>query len=127
MSDIQRITPEGVVVVGPYSPVVKAGGTYYISGQIAMNPQTKEFVDGDIKTQTEFVMKNIELILKSLGLTFSNLVKTTIYLTNMPDFTIVNETYSKFFKEGEYPARATIQIAALPRGAKVEIEAIACD
>lgn len=110
--------------VGPYSQAVQMGPVLYCSGQISINPETNEVFTGDIKTQTEMVMKNIEAVLTEAGMKFSDIFKTTIFLTNMGDFAQVNEVYSKFFSEN-FPARSTIAVAALPKGVNVEIEVMA--
>ncbi len=110
--------------VGPYSQAVQVGSTVYCSGQISINPETNEVFTGDIKVQTEMVMKNIGAVLQEAGLNYSNIFKTTIFLTNMADFTSVNEVYANYFKENP-PARSTIAVAGLPKGVNVEIEVIA--
>lgn len=110
--------------VGPYSQAVQVGSTVYCSGQISINPETNEVFTGDIKFQTEMVMKNIGAVLKEAGLNYSNIFKTTIFLTNMGDFAAVNEVYANYFKENP-PARSTIAVAGLPKGVNVEIEVIA--
>ncbi|RME58298.1 MAG: RidA family protein [Candidatus Dadabacteria bacterium] len=110
--------------VGPYSIAAAANGFVYLSGQIPINPDTGEFAGEGIEEQTEQVMKNLKTVLSSLDLSFKDVVKTTIYLTDLGNFSIVNEIYSKWL-EGAKPARATVQVAALPLGAKVEIEMIA--
>lgn len=110
--------------VGPYSQAVKMGSVLYCSGQISINPETNEVFTGDIKTQTEMVMKNIGAVLKEAGMNYSNIFKTTIFLTNMADFAQVNEVYAKYFTEN-FPARSTIAVAALPKGVNVEIEVMA--
>ena len=110
--------------VGPYSQAVQMGSTVYCSGQISINPETNEVFTGDIKVQTEMVMKNIGAVLQEAGLNYSNIFKTTIFLTNMADFAAVNEVYANYFKENP-PARSTIAVAGLPKGVNVEIEVIA--
>lgn len=110
--------------VGPYSQAVEADGWVYCSGQISIDPSTNEVFTGDVREQTALVLKNIEAVLKAAGLTFDNVVKTTIFLTNMGDFAAVNELYAKCFTS-KFPARSTIQVAGLPKGVNVEIEAIA--
>ncbi|MRG85660.1 RidA family protein [Salinibacillus xinjiangensis] len=109
--------------IGPYSQAVEAGDFLYVSGQIAINPETNEIAAG-IVAQTEQVMKNLEAILKEVNLTFSDVVKFTIYTTSMDDFPIINETYAKFLTE-PYPARATVEVSRLPKDVLVEIDAIA--
>ncbi|XGC82310.1 RidA family protein [Bdellovibrio bacteriovorus] len=110
--------------VGPYSQAVQMGDFLFCSGQISIDPKTNEVFTGDIKTQTEMVMKNIDAVLTQAGLNFSNVIKTTIFITNMNDFATVNEVYAKSFKEAP-PARSTVAVAALPKGVNVEIEVIA--
>jgi len=118
------ITPADVPVIGPYSPAVKAGPFVFISGQIPLRAATGELVAGDIRAATTQVMENIAAILKAAELSWADVVKTTIYLADMADFPAVNEIYGGYF-QGDFPARATVQVAALPRGAQVEIEAVA--
>ena len=110
--------------VGPYSQAVSMGDFLFCSGQISIDPKTQEVFTGDIQKQTEMVLNNIEAILKSSGLDFSHIIKTTIFLTNMSDFTSVNEIYAKRFSS-EPPARSTVAVAGLPKGVNVEIEVIA--
>lgn len=110
--------------VGPYSQAVRMGDFLFCSGQISIDPKTQEVFTGDIKVQTEMVLSNIDALLKSQNLKFSNIVKTTIFLTSMSDFTAVNEIYAKRFSENP-PARSTVQVAGLPKGVNVEIEIIA--
>lgn len=110
--------------VGPYSQAVRMGDYLFCSGQISIDPKTQEVFTGDIKVQTEMVLNNIEALLKSQNLKFSNIVKTTIFLTSMSDFAAVNEIYAKRFPENP-PARSTVQVAGLPKGVNVEIEIIA--
>ena len=111
--------------IGPYSQGIIAGNFMFISGQIAIDPDTNEMVTGTIEEETEQVLKNIGAILNEAGLTYENVVKTTVYLTDLNDFVKMNEVYAKFFKTNP-PARAAIQVSKLPKGAKIEIEAIAC-
>lgn len=112
--------------IGPYSQAVQvpAGTMTFLSGQIPLDPSTMEIVPGDVTAQTEQVMKNLEAVLKAGGLTFANVVRCTIFLTNLGDFAKVNEVYGRAFPSNP-PARATVQVAALPRGVQVEIDAIA--
>lgn len=110
--------------IGPYSQAVEAGGMVFLSGQIPLDPATGILVEGDAATQTERVMQNLEGVLTAAGLTFEHVVRTTIFLADLGDFAKVNEVYGRRFPK-EPPARATVQVAALPRGAKVEIDAIA--
>lgn len=110
--------------IGPYSQAVMAGGFLFASGQIPLDPQTGELVEGRITEQTERVLKNIKAVLEEAGLDFENVVKTTVFLQNMSDFAAMNEIYSKYFIINP-PARSTIQVARLPKDALVEIEIIA--
>jgi len=110
--------------IGPYSQAIKAGGMVFCSGQIPIDPATGQFVSDNIAEQTVQVFKNLEAVLKAAGTGLSNVVKTTVFLADMNDFTEMNEVYSQFFSENK-PARATVQAARLPRDAKVEIECIA--
>lgn len=112
--------------VGPYSPVAKAGGFVFLSGQIALDPTTGQMVGNDITTQTLQVLANLRAVLAGIGLAFSDVVKTTIFLTNLADFQTVNGLYSEAMN-GHKPARSTIEVSALPRDAVVEIEMIALD
>ncbi len=112
--------------IGPYSQAVQvdAGKMTFFSGQIPLDPKTGEMVQGDVVAQTERVMANLEAVLQAAGLDFSHVVRCTIFLADMNDFARVNEVYGRFFKEAP-PSRATVQVAALPRGSRVEIDAIA--
>ncbi|MCL1830765.1 MAG: RidA family protein [Oscillospiraceae bacterium] len=109
--------------IGPYSQSIKANNMLYISGQIPID-NTNGSIPDDISEQTTQSLKNGEEILKAAGLSMSNVVKTTVFMTDLADFTAMNEVYASFFSE-PYPARSTIEVAGLPRGAKVEIEMIA--
>ena len=110
--------------IGPYSQAVRAGGLVFLSGQIPLDPRTGELVAGDVRAQADRVLDNLAAVLRAAGLSFEHVVKTTIYLTDLADFGAVNEVYGKRFGAVP-PARATVQVAALPRGAKVEIDAVA--
>ena len=110
--------------VGPYSQGVRVGSTIYCAGQIPLDPKSGQIVSKDISEQTRRVLDNITAVLKAEGLTFENIVKTTIFLTDLADFQTVNEIYASYFNQ-EPPARSTVQVPALPKGARVEIEAIA--
>lgn len=111
--------------IGPYAQAIVAGDLVFCSGQIPLDPATGELVAGDIRAQTERVMLNIEAVLAAAGSSFDRIVKSTIFLTDLADFAVVNEVYGRFVGEDAPPARSTVQVAALPRGANVEIEAIA--
>ncbi|QSQ27031.1 RidA family protein [Pyxidicoccus parkwayensis] len=112
--------------IGPYSQAVQvdAGKMTFLSGQIPLDPSTMEMVQGDVVAQAERVMENLKAVLTASGLDFSHVVRCTIFLTDLGDFARVNEVYGRYFT-GAPPARATVQVAALPRGSKVEIDAIA--
>ncbi len=118
-------TTAAPAAIGPYSQGVRIGNLYFFSGQIPLDPDTGQLVDGGIAAQTEQVMKNMAALLFECDRQFTDVVKTTIFLTDLADFSVVNEIYGRFF-QGVFPARATVQVAALPRGAEIEIEWIAC-
>ena len=117
-------TTDAPKAVGPYSQAVKAGGFLFISGQLGIDPETGKLVDGGVTAQTERALKNIEAILKTFGADMSAIVKTTVFLSSIDDFLDMNGVYSKFFDDSP-PARAAFQVANLPLGGLVEIEAIA--
>ena len=110
--------------IGPYSQAIKTGGMLFCSGQIPIDPETGEFVSNDIGEQTDQVLKNLTAVLEAGGMNLGNVVKTTVFLSDMSDFAAMNEVYGRYFDENK-PARATVQAARLPRDAKVEIECIA--
>lgn len=110
--------------VGPYSQAVQMGDFLFCSGQISIDPRTQEVFTGDIRKQTEMVLANIEAVLKEADLNFNHIVKTTIFLTNMADFGVVNEIYALRF-EKKPPARSTVAVSGLPKGVNVEIEVLA--
>jgi 2-iminobutanoate/2-iminopropanoate deaminase len=109
--------------IGPYSQAIKAGGFVFVSGQIPTDPQTGEFVAGGITEQTEQVLKNLKAVLEASGSSLAQVVKTTVFLADMKEFSGMNEVYATFFS-GAPPARATVAAAGLPRDARVEIEAV---
>jgi len=109
--------------IGPYSTAIKAGSLVFLSGQIPLDPETMEIVSDDIAAQTHQVFKNLTAVAEAAGGSLSNAAKLTIYLTNLGDFAVVNEIMAKYFSE-PYPARATIQVSALPKGSKIEIDAV---
>ena len=117
-------TPNAPAAIGPYSQAIRIGDFLYTSGQISLDPENMKMITGDIEVETEKVLKNIETILKADGLDLNNIIKTTVYLTDLSEFTRMNQIYEKFFSETK-PARACVQVTALPKGAKVEIDAIA--
>jgi 2-iminobutanoate/2-iminopropanoate deaminase len=122
---IEKIETSGApAAIGPYSQGVRAGDYIFFSGQIPLDPATGQVVGGDVVAQTERVMANMAAVLGAAGLGFDRVVKTTIYLTDLNDFAVVNDIYGRNFS-GTFPARATVQVAALPRGVKVEIEWVA--
>ncbi len=110
--------------VGPYSQAVESGGFLFCSGQISIDGKTNEVFTGEISLQTKMVMENIKHVLTAADLNLDNVIKTTIFLTDMKDFAKVNEVYGSYFKK-DPPARSTIQVSALPKGVNVEIEVIA--
>ena len=110
--------------VGPYNHAVRIGDLLFCAGQIPIEPATGNLIAGDIKAQTERVLENVKAILDDQKLTFANVVKSTVFMTNLVDFADMNQVYAKYFTEN-FPARSTVQVAALPKGACVEIEVIA--
>ena len=110
--------------VGPYHQAVRLGELLFSAGQIPLDPATGALVPGDIRAQTERVLENVKAILDDQHLTFAHIVKTTVFMTNLADFAAMNEIYARYFTS-DFPARSTVQVAALPRGASVEIEFIA--
>ncbi|HEU0209955.1 MAG TPA: RidA family protein [Candidatus Udaeobacter sp.] len=117
-------TNEAPAAIGPYSQAVRCGRLLFCSGQIPLDPKSGQIVAGDIATQTRRALDNIASILRTDGMTFDSIVKTTIFLTNLNDFQTVNEIYGSYFKQ-DPPARSTVQVSALPKGANVEVEVIA--
>ena len=117
-------TPNAPQAIGPYSQAVEANGFVFVSGQIPIVPATGQMPDG-IEAQTEQVMRNIGAILEATGLTYSNVVKTTVLLKSIADFATMNGIYAKYFT-ADCPARAAFEVAALPKGALIEVEVIAC-
>ena len=111
--------------IGPYNQAVIANGFMYISGQVGMNPKTGKIINDSISDETEQVMKNLSSILNEASISFENVVKTTIFLSDMNDFSLVNEVYGKYFDEDTAPARETVQVSKLPLGVNVEISMIA--
>lgn len=118
-------TPKAPAAIGPYSQAIKINNLLFISGQIPVHPSTNEIPTG-IEEQTQQVMKNIEAILKKANLTCNNIIKSTIFLTDIKDFGIVNEIYASYFSE-IFPARECVQIVALPKNVKIEISVIASE
>jgi 2-iminobutanoate/2-iminopropanoate deaminase len=118
------LTPRGPKPIGPYSQAIKANGFVFVSGQVALDPQTGEFVGKDVGQQTERVLENLKAILEASGAILGHVVKTTVYLKDMNDFAAMNEVYGKYFTAAP-PARSTVQAARLPKDALVEIDAVA--
>ena len=118
-------TDKAPAPIGPYNQAVLIGNTLYTSGQIALNPATMELVLDDIETETKQVMENLKAVLEAADMTFDNVVKTTIFIMNMVDFTRINNVYGSCFDEKTAPARETVQVAGLPKGVNVEISMIA--
>lgn len=110
--------------VGPYNHAVRIGDLLFCAGQIPLDPATGNLVTGDIKAQTRRVLENVKTILADQNLTFANVVKSTVFMTNLAEFAGMNEVYAEYFTN-DYPARSTVQVAALPKGASVEVEVIA--
>lgn len=110
--------------IGPYSQAVRSGKTLYCSGQVALDPATGNLIDGDVSAQTEQAIKNLGAVLREAGYDYADVVKTTIFLIDMDDFTAVNAVYGRTF-DAVKPARSTVAVAGLPRGARVEIDCIA--
>ena len=119
------ITPNAPAPIGPYSQAILKGNTLYTSGQIAINPENGELVLNDIKAETNQVMKNLKAVLKSAEMTFDDVVKATIFISDMNDFVQINEVYGSYLNEENAPARETVQVAKLPKNVHVEISIIA--
>jgi 2-iminobutanoate/2-iminopropanoate deaminase len=117
-------TPNAPRAIGPYSQATRAGGLLFTAGQVGFDPSTGELVDGGIAEQTERVLLNVRAILQAGGLDMANVIKTTVFLVDMAEFAAMNSVYARAFGDHR-PARSTVAVAALPRGARVEIEAIA--
>ena len=117
-------SPDAPKAIGPYSQAVRAGQLLFVSGQVPLDPATGQIVAGDIAAQTRRVFDNLGAVLKAGGRTFADVVRTTVFLADMNDFAAVNEVYGTYFSE-PYPARATVQVARLPKDARVEIDLIA--
>jgi reactive intermediate/imine deaminase len=116
-------TPRAPAAIGPYSQAIRAGSTIYLSGQIPLDPATKELVEGDIRAQARQVFENLAAVAEAAGGSLANAVRLTIYLTDLAHFSVVNEVMAEFCEE-PYPARVTIGVAQLPRGAAVEVDGI---
>jgi 2-iminobutanoate/2-iminopropanoate deaminase len=123
MSDTPRVE-KAPAAIGPYSPVMRGGDLLFVSGQIPLDPETGQLVSGDVSAQTERVLKNLGAVLASAGASFSDVVRTTIYVVDLAHFDAINRIYGSYFR-APYPARVTVQVSGLPRGALVEIDAVA--
>ena len=117
-------TADAPKAVGPYSQAVTAGNMLFCSGQIPLDPGTGKLIDGDVTEQTARVLENLGAVLRANGMTFGHVVKTTVFMTDLGEFAEMNDVYAGYFPKDQ-PARSTIQVAALPKGARVEIEAVA--
>jgi 2-iminobutanoate/2-iminopropanoate deaminase len=117
-------SPDAPTAIGPYSQAVRAGQWLFLSGQVPIDPATGLIIEGDIAAQTRRVFENLGAVLKAGGRSFADVVRTTVFLADMNDFAAVNEVYGQYFTE-PYPARATVQVARLPKDARVEIDLIA--
>jgi 2-iminobutanoate/2-iminopropanoate deaminase len=116
--------PNAAKPIGPYSPAIRAGNLLFLSGQVGFDPSTSTLVDSDISAQTDQVMRNIGALLKAAGTDFSHVVRTTVFLADMGEFAKMNEVYARYVVDPP-PARSTVQVARLPRDARVEIDVIA--
>jgi 2-iminobutanoate/2-iminopropanoate deaminase len=122
----ERITTSNApAAIGPYSQAIRAGNLIFTAGQVGLNPQSGQLVEGGIREQTEAALRNLQSELKAAGCSFSDVVKTTVFIMDMNDFTVMNEVYQQFLGDIIPPARSTVQVAGLPRGAMVEIECVA--
>lgn len=119
-------TDKAPKAIGPYSQAIKVNGMVFASGQIALDPATMQLVDGDVRRQTERVLENLRAVLEAAGTALDRVVKSTVYLADLNDFGAMNEVYSSFFGEAR-PARSTVEVARLPRDARVEIDVIALE
>lgn len=117
-------TPEAPEAIGPYSQAVRAGHTLYLAGQIALDPESGAMVDGGIEAETRQVMANLQAVLNAAGMDFGDVVQTQVFLADLDEFGAMNEIYGSYLEE-PFPARATVEVAALPRGARVEIQMVA--
>ena len=118
-------TEKAPAPIGPYNQAVLSGNTLYTSGQIALNPETMELVTENIEVETKQVMENMKAVLEAAGMTFENVVKSTIFIMEMNDFAIINNIYGSYFNEKTAPARETVQVACLPKNVNIEISMIA--
>ena len=118
-------TTKAPSAIGPYNQSIKVNDTLFVSGQIPLVPKTMELISGNIQKETRQVMKNLESILKKAGMSFKNVVKSTIYLDDMKNFSKVNDVYGSYFEKGNEPARETVAVKSLPKGVRIEISMIA--
>ena len=118
-------TKKAPLPVGPYSQAIMVNNTLYISGQVALNPENNQLIEGSIEKESYQIMENIKSILNESGLSFKNVVRSKIYLTDMNNFSKVNQVYGSYFEKGQEPARTTIEVSGLPLGVGVEIDMIA--
>jgi 2-iminobutanoate/2-iminopropanoate deaminase len=118
-------TDKAPAPIGPYSQAVSAGNMLYTSGQIALHPETGELITSDIEAETKQVMENMKAVLDAAGTNFGNVIKATIFISNMDDFARINAIYGSYFEEANAPARETVQVAKLPKNVNVEISMIA--
>lgn len=122
-------TTNAPAAIGPYSQAIRAGNFIFTAGQVGLDPQTGQLTEGGIREQTHTALRNLQAVLEAAGCTFADVVKTTVFVMDMGDFAAMNEVYKGFFDEGHEgslpPARSTVQVAGLPRGAVVEIECVA--
>ena len=118
-------TDKAPSAIGPYSQAIAASGLVFVAGQIPIDPATGSLVEGGIEAQTDRVLRNIQAIVEAAGSSMDRVVKTTVYLADLSEFEAMNKVYGRFFEGGEPPARATVQVSRLPKGAAVEIDAVA--
>ncbi|MFT5250491.1 MAG: 2-iminobutanoate/2-iminopropanoate deaminase [bacterium] len=125
--DMKKIifTKDAPSPIGPYNQAVLSGNTLYTSGQIAINPKTGELIIGSIKEETQLVMENLKAVLKEAGMTFKNVIKSTIFISDMNNFTEINKVYASYFDEETAPARETVEVSRLPKSVNIEISMIA--
>ena len=125
MAALEKVQTGGApAAIGPYSQAIAHGGLVFTAGQIPLDPASMQLVEGDVAAQTERVMQNLAAVLEAAGASLGSVIKTTVFLSDMNDFAAMNEVYGRWF-DGHAPARSTVQVARLPRDAKVEIECIA--
>ena len=118
-------TPNAPAPIGPYNQAILSGNTLYTSGQIALHPETGALILDDIKTETNQVMTNMKAVLEAANMTFDNVIKSSIFISDMNDFSVINDVYGSYFDDANAPARETVQVAKLPKNVNVEISMIA--